>query len=168
MSGEDACAAPRAQGFICATSSGVPSTKAIKSDGSQVDIIRWTSNSFSSAGWNPQRRCQEVSIRFDRYLKEGRLKYLTTGRMNGVPVICTSLTNGGPCDGLLYTLKPNQNPTVTLESLLEVKKQKRGPINETSSRIYISIDQILNKEQPSDIDENKVKQPFSASEAPLF
>lgn len=88
--------------------------------------------------------------------------------MNGVPVICTSLTNGGPCDGLLYTLKPTQNPTVTLENLLEVKKQKRGPLNETTSRIYISIDQVLNKEDSSAVDGTKARQPSSATEAPLF
>lgn len=164
----DASAAPRAKGFICGTSSGVPTTKAAKSDGSQVDIIRWTSNSFSADGWGPQRRCQEVSKRFDQYLKEGRLKYLTTGRMNGVPVICTSLTNGGPCDGLLYTLKPNQNPTVTLENLMEVKKQKRGPLNETTSRIYISIDQVLNKEDSAAVNGEIIKQPSSATEAQLF
>ncbi len=166
--GEDASAAPRAQGFICGTSTGVPSTKVVKSDGSQVDIIRWTSTSFGAAGWTPQRRCKEVSTRFDQYLKEGRLKYLTTGRMNGVPVICTSLTDGGSCDGLLYTLKAGQNPTVTLESLLEVKKRKRGPLSETSSRVYISIDQLVNKEWSSEVDDNKVKQPSNAAEDPVF
>mgnify|MGYP006279051867 CR=1 FL=1 len=148
MLGEDSSAAPSAQGFVCGTSAGVPS--------------------FGAAGWTPERRCQDVSTRFDQYLKEGRLKYLTTGRMNGAPVICTSLTDGGPCDRLLYTLNPGQNRTASLESLLEVKKQKMGPSSETISRVYISIDQIMNKEWLSEVDDSKVKRPSSAPEDPVF
>lgn len=166
--GERASAAPSAQGFICGTSNGAPSTKAVKSDGSQVDVIRWTSDSFGSAGWTPQRRCQEVSQRFDQYLKEGRLKYLTTGRMNGLPVICTALRKGGPCDGLLYTLKPGQNATATLENLLEVRNQSRGPINETSSRSYISIDKILNKDVSPAAYEAPLKQAPNSEDSPIF
>jgi len=140
-------AAPSARGFVCGASGGVPSTNAVKTDGKQVPVIRWTSNVFDSAGWSPQRRCQEVSARFDQYLKEGRLTYLTTGRVNGVPVICTAQSRGGACDGLLYTLKPGQNATATLQNLLEIRVKARGPLNETSSRLYVSLDELLNTAQ---------------------
>ena len=140
-------AAPSTRGFVCGSSSGVPSTNAVKADGKQVPVIKWTSNVFDSAGWSPQRRCQEVSARFDQYLKEGRLNYLTTGRLNGVPVICTAQSRGGACDGLLYTLKPGQNATATLQNLLEIRVKARGPLNETSSRLYVSLDELLNTAQ---------------------
>jgi hypothetical protein len=167
--GDASHAAPSARGFICGISGGAPSTNAVKSDGKQVAVIRWTSNRFDSAGWTPERRCQEVSARFDQYFKEGRLKYLTTGRMNGVPVICTALNQGGACDGLLYTLKPGQNATATLESLLEVRNKATGPLNETSSRRYISLDQILNKDQASSgVSRNEQRQTPNALESPLF
>jgi hypothetical protein len=167
--GEASHAAPSARGFICGTSGGAPSTNAVKSDGKQVAVIRWTSNRFDSAGWTPERRCQEVSSRFDQYFKEGRLKYLTTGRMNGVPVICTALSEGGACDGLLYTLKPGQNATATLESLLEVRNKATGPLNETTSRRYISLEQILNKDQVSSgANMRKQNQTSNAPESPLF
>jgi len=140
-------AASNTRGFVCGSSGGAPSTNAIKTDGKQVPVIRWTSNVFDSAGWSPERRCQEVSARFDQYFKEGRLTYLTTGRVNGVPVICTAQSRGGACDGLLYTLKPGQNATATLQNLLEIRVKARGPLNETSSRLYISLDELMNTAQ---------------------
>ena len=65
---------------------GVPATSVVTNDGKRVPVIRWTSHVFNDAGWSPQRRCQEVSGRFDTYLKQGRLAYITTGRINGLPV----------------------------------------------------------------------------------
>ena len=136
-------AGPSARGFVCDTAQGAPSTNAVKSDGGQVPVIRWTSSTFTSAGWSPQRRCEEVSNRFDTYYKQGRLKFITTGRMNRLPVICTSASDGGACDGLLYTLKPGQNATATLLSLLEIRVKARGPLNETTSRHYVSLEQLM-------------------------
>ena len=140
-------AAPSAGGFICGTAQGVPSTNAVKRDGSQVPVIRWTSTTFESAGWSQERRCKEVSNRFDTYLKQGRLAYITTGRINGLPVICTTNRRGGACDGLLYTLKPGQNATATLRNLLEIRVKARGPLNETTSRLYVSLDELMKTAQ---------------------
>jgi hypothetical protein len=136
-----------ARGFVCGASNGSPATLAITKDGNQVPVIRWTSATFNDAGWSPQRRCEEVSDRFSKYLMEGRLNYITTGRMNGLPVICTARTGGGGCDGLLYTLKPGQDASATLRSLLEIRVKARGPLYETTSRIYVSIDELLEAAQ---------------------
>ena len=140
-------AAPAARGFICGSAQGAPSTNAIKADGGQVPVIRWTSTTFEAAGWSQGRRCQEVSSRFDTFLKQGRLAYITTGRINGLPVICTASSNGGACDGLLYTHKPGQNATATLQNLLEIRVKARGPLNETTSRLYVSLDELMSSAQ---------------------
>jgi len=140
-------AAPAARGFICGSAQGAPSTNAVKADGGQVPVIRWTSTTFNDAGWSQERRCQEVSSRFDTFLKQGRLAYITTGRINGLPVICTASSNGGACDGLLYTLKPGQNATATLQNLLEIRVKARGPLNETTSRLYVSLDELMSTAQ---------------------
>lgn len=140
-------AAPAARGFICGSAQGAPSTNAVKADGGQVPVIRWTSTTFNDAGWSQERRCQEVSSRFDTFLKQGRLAYITTGRINGLPVICTASSNGGACDGLLYTLKPGQNATATLQDLLEIRVKARGPLNETTSRLYVSLDELMSTAQ---------------------
>jgi hypothetical protein len=140
-------AAPAARGFICGSAQGAPSTNAVKADGGQVPVIRWTSTTFNDAGWSQERRCQEVSSRFDTFLKQGRLAYITTGRINGLPVICTARSSGEACDGLLYTLKPGQNATATLQNLLEIRVKARGPLNETTSRLYVSLDELMSTAQ---------------------
>ena len=63
--------------------------------------------------------------------------------MNGQPVICTTKNDGGACDGLLYTLKPGQNPTKTLRDLLAVRSMAKGPLNETTGRLYIKMSDLL-------------------------
>ena len=136
-------AGPSARGFVCGTAQGVPSTNAVKADGGQVPVIRWTSKTFEAAGWSQERRCREVSQRFNTYLKQGRLAYITTGRINRLPVICTARAKGSACDGLLYTLKPGQNATATLQNLLDIRVKARGPLNETTSRLYVSLDEVM-------------------------
>ena len=142
-----AVAAPAARSFVCSTAAGVPATSVVTADGRQVPVIRWTSSMFTDAGWSQERRCQEVSARFDGFLKQGRLAYITTGRMNGLPVICPAASNGGACDGLLYTLKPGQDATSTLRNLLEIRVKARGPLNETTPRLYVSLDELLSTAQ---------------------
>jgi len=136
-------ASVQARSFVCSTSAGAPATNVVTQSGQQVPLIRWTSAVFNDAGWTPERRCQEVSSRFNDYFRQGRLDFITTGRMNGLPVICTARSHGGACDGLLFTLKPGQNATKTLQDLFSVRTKARGPLNETNSRVYISIDELV-------------------------
>lgn len=132
-----------ASSFYCGTASGAPATLATTASGKTVAVIRWTSTTFNSVGWSQQKRCQAVSERFEQYRQQGSLVYLTTGRINNHPVICTTKRDGGACDGLLYTLKPGQNPTKTLRALLDVRTKARGPLNETTGRLYIKMSDLL-------------------------
>jgi len=147
VSSQPASAGTSARSFVCGSAAGTPATKVITADGRQVPVIRWTSSTFNEAGWNQQRRCQEVSARFDTFLKQGRLAFITTGRINGLPVICTTDSRGGGCDGLLYTLKPGQNATATLKNLLDIRVKARGPLNETNDRLYVSLNELLSTAQ---------------------
>lgn len=143
----------------------------VTADARQVPVIRWTSSTFNDAGWSQERRCQEVSARFDGFLKQGRLAYITTGRMNGLPVICTAASRGGACDGLLYTLKPGQDATSTLKNLLEIRVKARGPLNETNSRLYVSIDELLSTAQANaagGTNRAVAPSPASTTSTPLF
>jgi len=130
--------------FFCGEATGVPATIGTTQSGKTVPVIRWTSTTFDAVGWTQKKRCEAVSERFELYREQGRLKYLTTGRMNGQPVICTTDKDGGACDGLVYTLKPDQDPTQTLKDLLEVKTLKGGPLNETTPRLYIKMSDVMN------------------------
>ncbi len=148
---QPAAASISASAFVCGIAAGSPATNVVTADGRQVPVIRWTSSTFNDAGWNQKRRCQEVSARFDTFLKQGRLAYITTGRLNGLPVICTAASRGGACDGLLYTLKPGQDATSTLKNLLEIRVKARGPLNETTSRLYVSLDELMSTAQENAI-----------------
>jgi hypothetical protein len=136
-----------ARGFVCGKAAGAPATIVVTADGRQVPVIRWTSSVFNDAGWSQERRCKEVSDRFNGFLRQGRLAYITTGRMNGLPVICTATSKGSGCDGLLYTLKPGQDATSTLRNLLDIRVKARGPLNETYSRLYVSLDELIDTAQ---------------------
>ncbi len=149
-----------AKRFYCGQSSGAPATLATMSSGKTVPVIRWTSSTFTGAGWSQSKRCQAVSERFELYRQQGRLAYLTTGRMNGQPVICTAMKDGGACHGLLYTLKPGQNPTQTLRDLLVRRTKASGPLNETNSRLYIKMSELL--------ETSSGKQPTGQSIEPLW
>ena len=72
------------------------------------------------------------------------LNFITTGRMNGLPVICVAKTNGGACAGLLYTLKPGQNATATLKKVLDIQtKPGAAPLEETTARLYVNFDSMV-------------------------
>lgn len=130
--------------FFCSGYGGYPATMKSTSSGRNVPVILWKSNVFSADGWSPEKRCQEVSQRFEQLHQSGRLRYLTTGRMNGLPIICAAISEGGGCveGGLLYTLKPGQNAGQTLTNLLAIRVKATGPLTESTARPYISLEQI--------------------------
>ena len=149
---------------------GVPATVVQTKSGKQVPIIYWKSQAFSGSGWSPERRCQEVSARFQSYHSSGTLEYITTGRMNGLPVICVAKTDGGACAGLLYTLKPGQNATATFKRLFDVRtKPGAAPLEETTTRVYLSMDSIIRNQSGLAATASPIKPvPSSSSTQPLF
>ena len=137
-------AEPLASSISCMNANGVPATVVSTKSGKQVPIIYWKSDTFSGSGWTPTRRCQEVSARFQEYHEAGTLEFITTGRMNGMPVLCVSKTDGGGCAGLLYTLKPGQNATATLQKLFDIRnKPGAAPLEETTARLYVNFDTVV-------------------------
>lgn len=132
------------QRFSCSLGKGAPTTMAQTKRG-YVPVIRWTSEYFGASGWSPEARCEEVSKRFEAYYKQGILNFLTTGRMNRQSVVCVADYKGGPCSGLLFTLKPGSNPGRTLQRLLAVRYTATGPLNESTARVYIDMEDFLSK-----------------------
>lgn len=129
--------------FFCDLSNGVPRTMA-RNDRRQAPVILWVSNFGSQAGYTAQQRCVEVSNRFQEYYDMGKLKFLTTGRINGQNVVCVADRVGGACGGLLFTLKPTSNPGKTLQNLLDIRTNAgASPLNESYGRVYIDLDRYL-------------------------
>lgn len=137
--------------FFCGTKDGVPTTVAQTSRG-DVPVIRWVSDYFSGAGYTPQKRCLEVSERFQNFYNNGMLNYITTGVINRQPVVCVAETPGSTCSEVLFTLEKNDDPNVVMQQLFNVRIRAtaaaitRGgsPVNQNQP-IYIDVNDYLNK-----------------------
>jgi Circadian oscillating protein COP23 len=139
------CAPPQVQArpiFFCDDGHGIPTTF-VENPRGRLPIVRWVSHYFTGSGYDPYTRCQEVSGRFQRYSDEGRLNYITTGMMNGQPVVCVSGYAGGPCDGLLFTLKRGQDASRVVQQLFDIPARASGPLYESGSRFYLDMKQYL-------------------------
>jgi hypothetical protein len=103
--------------YICGTEGGVPATIAQTAEGNKP-LILWKSTYFSQDGWTPEKRCTEVTQRFQDYKNQGILSNVTTGKINGMSVVCLSPNAGGNCNNLLITLEPNDNPQTLLNQVI--------------------------------------------------
>lgn len=128
--------------FACQVVGGVPATVANTPAG-QRTVIRWVSGYFSGSGYTPMTRCREVSERFQNYMNQGVLNYITTGYMNNQPVVCVTSSDGGGCQGLLFTLKSGENASRVLQQLFDVKAGAAGPLNESTQRVYLNVNDML-------------------------
>jgi hypothetical protein len=141
--------------FTCGVHQGVPATLAQTTRGN-IPVIRWVSDAFGGE-YPPQYRCQVVSPKFQQYYKEGKLNYLTTGVANNQPIVCGTNEKGGPCTGVLFTLKHGSDPWLTLTRLMDVRAQAGPPLNESASSSstsnaehYIDMNEYLNTASVTD------------------
>lgn len=133
--------------FICreafdqATNQKIPTTYAWTERG-KIAVVRWTST-LGNGAWTPERRCQEVSPRFQAAYENGSIRYLTNGTVNGQRAICTAREEGGSCQDLLLTLRPEDNAMAVLRQLNDVLKGRAGATLRQSGQedqVYIQVD----------------------------
>lgn len=151
-----------ARGFSCDTSSGSPTTIYQNSQGGREPWIHWNSDAFADSGYDPLTRCQQVSSRFETYRQNRQLKYITVGIMNEQNVICTASNVNGRCEGLLFTLKPEQDPIATLYKLLAWREGQAGvpSLSESGAAPYIDVSDRLeynNTIAPDNILKNNIQ-----------
>ncbi|MBD1830888.1 trypsin-like peptidase domain-containing protein [Microcoleus vaginatus GB1-A2] len=135
-------------GFVCDTSTGEPVTVYQNPQGFREPWIRWNSNFFSSSGYDPLTRCKQVTQRLENYSRNQQLNYVTVGIVNNQKAICTSSRVNGPCEGLIYTLRRDQDPAPALSSFFVwLTNQKARPsLFESSTVIYINVGERLGLE----------------------
>ena len=92
----------------------------------RVKLVNWV-ESFSEK-WSPRSRCVEISGRFQKFLDAGTLRYIRTGNVNNLPVICVADFRGGTCpdDNVLITLEPNTDPESVLIRLVDFRRSVSG------------------------------------------
>ena len=135
------------RGFKCDTSSSIPTTMYHNAQGGKEPWIKWVSEHYSSANWTPLSRCQAVSERLEEYRRNGKLKYVTLGMQNNQQVICVASRDNGPCEGIIYTLRPGQDGIAALNNLFAwgSGQQNLEPNYESAAEIpYINVEERLN------------------------
>lgn len=152
--------------FICASWRGVPTTIAQTTTG-DIPVIRWVSNTFDE--YDPITRCRIVSGEFQQAYNKGTLNYLTTGRKNGQNIVCVAQYEGGACDQQLFTLKTDSNPGQILVRLMAIRDRSAGPLNQSSDRIYVNMEEYLSSSTPIDSSylENASVEPNIEPSAPV-
>ena len=145
--------------FFCGNVDGTPTTMARTNRGN-IPIIYWETEYFSPL-YTPQRRCEEVSQRFQNFHEKDWLVYLTTGKLNGYNVICVSESPGEHSDryqlgqaGVLITLTPDDIPGEFLKELMRVRDgAENSPIQHSDSvliydsegHLYINMEEFLHR-----------------------
>ncbi|WP_309245601.1 COP23 domain-containing protein [Desmonostoc muscorum] len=134
--------------FYCGKSKGVPVTFARTQNRRNVPMIKWSSQDYFPKEWTNERRCKEVSRRFQRSYDNGTLKYIKTGTLRGETVVCAAANQNATCTDstLLFTLKRGSNAKLTMRRLLNRRGLVAGNVlNETSEdTVNIDFDEFLN------------------------
>lgn len=142
--------------FQCQQVNGYYATVAVSRDGRTAPLIAWSSEEFSDSGYTPQRRCADVTSRFNSVLRENGNNlsniYLTVGPVNRLVVLChTSNTRSG-CNrsNVLFTLSQrNQrsgDPQEILENLFNRRVLSSGnPVQESGGQPYVNLETLINQ-----------------------
>lgn len=78
----------------------------------------WAIPSELGGGWTPEKRCNEITSRFETYRQDGLLE-LSTGVENGYNTICVT-TQLDPTDcRLILTVPPGQDPQLTRDLIFD-------------------------------------------------
>jgi len=124
--------------FACVKNQeGIPTTEAQTAE-QKIPIISWTSDFAKDVDYTPEKRCLEVSGKFQKYYDQGLLNYITTGTKTNQNIICVSSNLGGGClddesGGQLWTLKPEDNASTIIPALLDSAYKGSGAIRQCGS-----------------------------------
>ncbi|MFN6468895.1 MAG: COP23 domain-containing protein [Nostoc sp. SerVER01] len=144
--------------YVCEIKQGIPTTYA-HTPTETVEFIGWQSQAFINSGYTPERRCQEVTARFQKHSDAGNLRFITTGKMNNHNVMCIAQNKGGNCvsDGLLLTFEPKDDPQKVLVELFNVSTRVRKIRLTRGKPVYIDVDEYL-----SNVSQTRRRQPIQS------
>lgn len=142
--------------FRCQRVGGNYATVAVQRGGRTAPLIAWSTEEFSDAGYTPQRRCNEVTNRFNSVLRENgnslRNIYLTVGPVNRLVVLCHTGNMNSGCNrsNVLFTLSQrnqrDRDPREILENLFNRRVLSSGnPVQESGGQPYVSLEALINQ-----------------------
>ena len=145
--------------YKCLTIKGQPTT-VVDTPRGRISLIVWQSGFFSRGGWTPERRCQEVSNRFQHHENTRNLRYISTGTLNGYNIICVAekqetidRDNSYQCqnNGLILTLENKDDPNQVMRELFNLAaRASGGPITRGGkpTKMIIDLEEFLDKAEP--------------------
>jgi Circadian oscillating protein COP23 len=148
--------------FYCGMSRGVPATL-VRTPRGNKPMIRWVDSAFPPP-WTPEKRCEEISARFQRFFDNGTLNFLRAGRSNGQSVLCVASYKGGSClpNGVLVTLKADKNPRDIMQQLLDNRAGSSGDgtiqlsgsrnnpaVSTDKEAAYVDVKQLIGESCPA-------------------
>ena len=152
----------RLASFYCGTDNGKAATIADHPGRGEVTLIIWESEYFIKAGYNPQRRCREVSDNFQHFQQTGDLSKIVPGRTNNQPVLCavgslSNYTGNCPSSNVLMTLRSVDNAQGMANKIAELNLERSVDPLKHSASIFeqygdikaINIDAMLNYSPPT-------------------
>lgn len=77
----------------------------------------WAVPSAMGGGWDPARRCNEISRRLETYRPDGLLE-MQTGLENGYNTVCVTTQRISSCR-IVFTVPPGQDPTMTRDRVFQ-------------------------------------------------
>jgi hypothetical protein len=110
--------------YSCIQRNGYPTTVADTKKG-RIELITWKLDTWGE-NWTPQRRCEEVSKRFQKYFDEGSLKYVGSGTQSGYNILCVlqQTREGWKCkkNGIIITLQSGEDPKQVMKELFDFNR----------------------------------------------
>lgn len=154
--------ASRFASFYCGTDNGKAATIADHPIRGKITLIIWESEYFIKAGYDPQRRCREVSDNFEKFQQTGDLSKIVPGRVDDKPVLCaigslSNYTGNCPSSNVLMTLRPGDNAKGMVNQIVELNLNNSVDPLKHSATIFeqygdikaINIDSMLNYSPPT-------------------
>lgn len=148
--------------FYCGNHGGKPATIADHPVRGDITLIVWQSPYFINAGYDPQKRCDEVSKRFQRFQSDGSLSKIAPGKTGNEQVLCAirNLNNyigSCPDSNVLMTLKPGDDAQAMVNRIGDLNMDNSTDYIEHSASIFeqygdmtvLNIDVMLNYSQPA-------------------
>lgn len=135
---------------IPATSAWIPERQG------NITVVGWKSQFFAKRGWNAQKRCADITPKFQQAFDTGRLQYLTTGASSGYPVVCAIAKQEDACNSTsqLFTLKPHDQPALVLQQLMDVLTGKASDmlLQSSDGKTYVPMQEFFKKAPLADSD----------------
>jgi len=131
--------------YSCETVFGIPTT-IVKTPQGEKKFIAWDSKYFELSGYPPERRCREVTARLNAYFRENSEQLITHGKMNNQPIVCIAKYEGGGCDSLLYTLKPDRDGETAVNLLVSMTESNfsNTVLREGPCQTYLNLQSVVN------------------------